>query len=414
MEDFLRANPREKKKHVIRKEEAEEKAAKIRLEREIKPIESGSKRKYEFGDKGASWRMMKLQRVFDSAKEEKKSVEDVALDRFGSLEDFQEAMEEREYLDKKLPPKDRPKREQYRSLVSKSQFKAPLSTQKKVEIIPTIPRPSIAPVIVQKPAKKEIDALSKDQLNSMYAKVLKARLLKSSNIEELEEAYFYELGRSDAAEQEIRVIPSLNSQGQINVFDGRDRKEKLVQPHKQETHDRHGNRIANLRDGEKSLTDLVREEKLNKSHNYDKDLAHQIQGDGQFINSEDYIDQNSDAMSRKKEQTFQKQQKYAMKDYQRTEKALEECIYCIGNGKPPKVSIIAKGIKTYLALPETIDMITYHCLIVPIEHVLSTLELDDDTWDEIRVSFIYLEFQEMFNSNGRIKRNGNDLYGNCD
>lgn len=27
-----------------------------------------------------------------------------------------------------------------------------------------------------------------------------------------------------------------------------------------------------------------------------------------------------------------------------------------------------------------------HCLIVPMQHCLSTLECDDDAWDEIRVS----------------------------
>jgi hypothetical protein len=42
------------------------------------------------------------------------------------------------------------------------------------------------------------------------------------------------------------------------------------------------------------------------------------------------------------------------------------------------------GLKAYLALPETIDMVPYHCLIVPTQHVASSLELDDDVWDEIR------------------------------
>jgi hypothetical protein len=29
-------------------------------------------------------------------------------------------------------------------------------------------------------------------------------------------------------------------------------------------------------------------------------------------------------------------------------------------------------------------MVPYHCLIIPTQHVSSTLELEDDTWDEIR------------------------------
>ena len=63
---------------------------------------------------------------------------------------------------------------------------------------------------------------------------------------------------------------------------------------------------------------------------------------------------------------------------------MHSCNFCYKDDNPPKVSVIASGLKSYLALPETVDMVPFHCLIVPMQHVSSTLELDDDVWDEIR------------------------------
>ena len=45
--------------------------------------------------------MMKLRRVYETAEEEGRPVEEVALDRFGSLDAFEEAKEERRILDER-------------------------------------------------------------------------------------------------------------------------------------------------------------------------------------------------------------------------------------------------------------------------------------------------------------------------
>lgn len=42
--------------------------------------------------------------------------------------------------------------------------------------------------------------------------------------------------------------------------------------------------------------------------------------------------------------------------------------------------------RCYLACPPHEELVEGHCHIVPIQHHLSTLEGDDDLWDEIRVS----------------------------
>jgi diadenosine tetraphosphate (Ap4A) HIT family hydrolase len=50
----------------------------------------------------------------------------------------------------------------------------------------------------------------------------------------------------------------------------------------------------------------------------------------------------------------------------------------------PRAQVIAQGTRVFLSFPETIDMVSGHCLIVPNEHVLTLLDCDDDEWTEIR------------------------------
>jgi diadenosine tetraphosphate (Ap4A) HIT family hydrolase len=74
---------------------------------------------------------------------------------------------------------------------------------------------------------------------------------------------------------------------------------------------------------------------------------------------------------------------------------MDQCPYCWHDGNKPIVSVLSLGLKAYLAIPQTIQMVPFHCLIVPTTHVNSTLDLEDDSWDEIRVTFsLTIEFSE--------------------
>lgn len=53
------------------------------------------------GSSGSAWRMTKLKRTYEAAEEEGRPIEEVALDRYGSLEAFEEAKEERRVLDER-------------------------------------------------------------------------------------------------------------------------------------------------------------------------------------------------------------------------------------------------------------------------------------------------------------------------
>jgi hypothetical protein len=73
-------------------------------------------------------------------------------------------------------------------------------------------------------------------------------------------------------------------------------------------------------------------------------------------------------------------------DYAKTKKALDTCPFCYQDDAPPKASIVAMGHRTYLACTQNEELVDGHCLIVPLQHHLSMLEMDDDDWDEVRVS----------------------------
>lgn len=61
-----------------------------------------------YGGPGHQWRMMKLRRVYEAAEEESKDVNEVALERYGSLQDFDEARRERQFLDDQQATRGKP------------------------------------------------------------------------------------------------------------------------------------------------------------------------------------------------------------------------------------------------------------------------------------------------------------------
>ncbi|TFY80592.1 hypothetical protein EWM64_g3422 [Hericium alpestre] len=53
------------------------------------------------GGPGSSWRMTRLRRAYETAEEEDRPIDEVAIERFGSLEAFEQAKEERRILNER-------------------------------------------------------------------------------------------------------------------------------------------------------------------------------------------------------------------------------------------------------------------------------------------------------------------------
>jgi len=87
-------------------------------------------------------------------------------------------------------------------------------------------------------------------------------------------------------------------------------------------------------------------------------------------------------------------------DYAKTQKVLANCVHCYGeDDSPPKAAVIAMGTRCYLACTTNQELVPGHCHIIPIQHHLSTLEGDDDLWDEIRVNSFLDTLEYFFDPN---------------
>jgi hypothetical protein len=231
------------------------------------------------GGPGSSWRMMRLRRVYETAEEENKPIEEVALERFGTLQAFEEAKAERQLLDERdgrrsqrrdetkergrgregggekrfmftdvgasgassrsssfrrpgsgptgsapstPSPANPPTSRRFDSLRLPSQAASPLAQSHTP--IPSVITPSVATTSTHR-------AMSPSSLNKLQAQVLRARLVNAPNAEKLEEEYEAEVRRSKGEEGGVRtrveVLPTLNVTGQMyDVGHGKDDAEK--------------------------------------------------------------------------------------------------------------------------------------------------------------------------------------------
>ncbi|CAJ0931319.1 unnamed protein product, partial [Mesorhabditis belari] len=68
-----------------------------------------------------------------------------------------------------------------------------------------------------------------------------------------------------------------------------------------------------------------------------------------------------------------------------SQQTLGSCIRCLESSRVPKHCIVAVGINTYLAIAEWEGLSDQHLLILPAMHASSTIQLDENVWDEMRI-----------------------------
>ncbi|CAI5446345.1 unnamed protein product [Caenorhabditis angaria] len=74
-----------------------------------------------------------------------------------------------------------------------------------------------------------------------------------------------------------------------------------------------------------------------------------------------------------------------MLEHKRIEKSFNDCSRCIDSSKLSKHNIIAIGINTYLAVVEWDGLDDEHVIIVPTQHCSSSIQLDENIWDEMKI-----------------------------
>jgi hypothetical protein len=227
------------------------------------------------GGPGSQWRMMRLRRVHETAQEDNRPLEEVAVERFGSLEAFEQAREERRILDEREGKRVERGREAVKgkwrgesdlpkvgekgfmfndlggsgASSRSSGFRRPGGPG---ESAPSTPSPQTAAPPAARPRFDSLRlssqtgtpgqqvrtpipsvmtpqlgskrALSPSSLNRLQAKVLRAKLTGGADAEKLEKEYEEEMRRAngittgeDGAQTRTRVevLPTLDARGRL-------------------------------------------------------------------------------------------------------------------------------------------------------------------------------------------------------
>lgn len=360
----------------------------------------------EFGAPGYKWRMMKLERTYEMAEQRGVPVEQVALERYGSMDVFNDARAERQYLDdQKRDAKSTQKTPGRYSASTSGAFQKP-GERPKAPPQPSAPRRVMGPLpapSVLHAASGSAPKLSVSELNKLEAQALRAELTNQPEAAELREKL--EQARQDADETRVEVVPTLDGLGRVYDVGT----STFAEAEEQAANMRQSKRPKFESEGDSSsLAELVRQERFSAGRADQKDadtmLAQQIAGDRAFENDTDYMDDEAQRFARKRMRDDAMKRQFAVEDFARTKRALDECPFCRqDDGRtPPRATIISSGSCVYLALPDREPLADGHCWIVPMQHHVSSLDLDEDGWTEIRVraEMLTAELYEVFTSHG--------------
>ncbi|KAG8862405.1 hypothetical protein FRB96_001475 [Tulasnella sp. 330] len=367
------------------------------------------------GGPGSSWRMQKLKRTYETADEEGRSVEEVAQERYGSLEAFDEAREERRILDERSERRvDRGGQSHGRGVErgrgrdngygerymfndsgdgdsrpsSRTSFRKPGARDGGSG--PSTPRQvgAATPSYFPGPpaANKRIDALRArpdlpDRTTSGSASPALGTPVPSVMTPQVS-------GRQRA------LSPSSLNRMQAKVL----RAKLMDQPDAGELERQYEMELQKAQSGAHGGDDSgVRVEVLPTLDGYGKlydvgtgrkDGSSQLQPGNRKKkdhNDLEYMDDNAEKLGRKKMRTDAMKRQFAINDYARTQKAMSTCQFCYGeDDSPPKAGVIAMGTRVYLTCTLFEELVQGHCYIVPIQHHMSMLEADDDVWDEVK------------------------------
>jgi hypothetical protein len=232
---------------------------------------------YTFGDSGASWRMTKFKAVYRQAQEAGRDVEEVALERYGSLREFDDAREEEIELDRrKMYGKDyigktKPSGELFEERrLSKGVRKE--STSYHVSESPHLPPQGS--IMNEAPAPAKTLPLDQTALNKMKAQMMKAKLKGDPQAAALEIEYNQALAAAaNHRESDVVVLSAMENRmlaggrkGEVTAIDNkRGRERGLVEENE-----------------DMSIEDMVRQERRTKGQTEGMAFAERIAKDAKF------------------------------------------------------------------------------------------------------------------------------------
>ncbi len=343
----------------------------------LNDVPDNSEVDYKFGDAGSQWRLTKLKAVYREAGESGRPVEEVALERFGNLRDFDDVREEevemgrREIYGKEYLGKEKPTGElfQEREMDSGNRPSYKAAAEDTTSDNVRLPQGEI---MEEKPL---IDATA---LNRLKAQMMKAKLKGSPGAAKLEEEY-------------NKAASSFTTRGPTVVTLGVMNNRMLAGPRGEVKHveNRRGRERGLVEESEDmSIDDMVREERQARGQagGEGQRFANRIAKDGKFDASLDYMDENAEKLAKRVHKSETNLKNAAISEYRKTERILDNCPLCHHEDKnqAPAAPIISLATRVYLTLPTEPELSEGGAIIVPIQHHVNLLECDDDEWEEIR------------------------------
>ncbi|TVY39530.1 Pre-mRNA-splicing factor [Lachnellula occidentalis] len=332
---------------------------------------------YTFGDSGAQWRMTKLKAVYTQAEQSERSVDEVAIERFGGLREFDDAREEHTELDR---------RQLYgEGYVGKEKPSGELFQERKMDLGirkgPDGSREKELPqgeIVEEKPVQSAIQ-LDSTALNRMKAQVMKAKMKHSPDAAKLEAEYNEAMASfSNNPTPGVIVLGKMDNRmlagtrGEVKSIDNkRGRERGLVEENE-----------------DMSIEDMVREEKRTRGQAGGDGMraAERIAKDAKFDTDLDYMDENANKLAKRVQKSEINLKNVAIGDFQKMNRILDSCQLCHqeDKGQPPVAPLISLGTRVYLTLPTEPELGEGGAVIVPIQHKTNLLECDEDEWEEIR------------------------------
>ena len=356
---------------------------------DAKTLDSQHEVDYTFGDSGSDWRMKKLDNIYREAKEKSRSVDDVALDRYGNLRDFDDAREEETELDRRkmygadYVGKDRPSGELY----EERKLDAGEGGQRKrreneAESSEDEFEAAQGKVMQEGPPPAETMALDQSALNRLKADMMKAKLRKAPEAADLEAKYNAAVAQSANTKQpDVVVLTKMENrmlaggrQGEVKEVSGKRGRERGLVTENEDM----------------SIDDMVRQERRTRGQlgGDGKAFAERIAKDGKFDNDLDYMDDNAEKLAKSVQKSDINLRNTSINEYRKMKKVLDTCPLCSheDTNTPPQAPVVSLGTRTFLTLPTSPEITPYGlcATIVPTQHRLNLLECDDDEWEEIR------------------------------
>lgn len=225
---------------------------------------------YTFGDNGSQWRMTRLKAVYRKAEESGRSVEDLALEQYDSLRDFDDAREEEQEMERRKlygPTKEKPSGELYQKREhSMGQRQLSRSSDPENEL----PQGEI---MEEGSVPAQTVILDQTALNKLKAQMMKAKLRGAPNANQLEEEYNAKAAMAARGEQDVVVLDKMENR---MLAGGRKGEVKQIE-------NRRGRERGLVEENEDmTIEDMVRQERRTKGQGSGMAMAERIAKDAKF------------------------------------------------------------------------------------------------------------------------------------